>query len=258
MGSAPMKFGSRTQLSRRCWSHRSVQLHLKAWIRNQRAAGGGKSRKFPGSDDLAKPHQPEGRGRLGGSSGLARSLGPPDLQEDGEPGKRRGVCAQGAGPTPPPFLFKTKLRLSFPVAAGRGRHETLGPLSSGLQHHTRERGLQGPATHPGLDPGWQGRVQPRGSSTRAGWREDVRWVCLGSRLSREARGVTLIPGGRGGAVVPQLPKAPRARAPGPAWPSGSTSAGRTCGNASPPRGNQSRPAPSFCLGPRTPHRRPGK
>lgn len=106
MGSAPMKFGSRTQLSRR-----SVQLRLKAWIRHQRAAGGGKSRKFPGSDDLAKPHKPEGRGRLGGSSGLARSLGPPRPAGGWRTPQASGGSAPrgGSDPTPPFFfLLKTK------------------------------------------------------------------------------------------------------------------------------------------------------
>lgn len=147
---------------------RSAQLHLKAWIPNRRAAGGGQSRKFPGRDDLTKPYKPEGRGRLGGSSGLARSLGvlPPPPAGGWRAGLAPGVCAQGAGSTPPPFLLKRKLGLSFLVATGRGRRETLGPLSSGLQHHTWEKGLQGPATPPTLQA-WT-RVQPRGSSTRPG------------------------------------------------------------------------------------------
>lgn len=154
-GYGPMKLGCRTQLSRRCWSYPWVQLHLKARIRNQRAAGGGKSHKFPGSDDLAKPHKPERRGRLEGSAGLARSLGFPlrYLHETESRASVGGLRPRG-GPDPPSFLLRRKLHLSFPAAPGGGRHGTFEPLSSGLQPHTWEKGLQGPATHPGLAPGW--------------------------------------------------------------------------------------------------------
>lgn len=175
-GYGPMKLGCRAQLSRRCWSYRWIQLHLKAQIRNQRAAGGGKSHKFPGSDDLAKPHKPEGRGRLGGSSGLARSLGFPlrYLHEDREQGKRRGSAPKGRARPHPLFCLGGNYAFPSPrpqVEADRGPS---GPSAQGCSTAPGKRACRVLRRTQAWPRAGKAGSPGSASSPRPGSREDAR------------------------------------------------------------------------------------